>query len=139
MIIIIDSWAWIEYFAGSAYGSIVREYLSDEYTVFTPNVVLLEIAGKYAREGFDEKETLKRLLFILKKSDILEFDHELAVKAGKCLLELRENAKRLRLKKEPGIVDGLLLAMARKLKGKILTGDEHFKDLKEAIFIKETS
>jgi len=135
MNIIVDSWAWIEYFAGTKYGAIVKEYL-EKHVCFTPNIVLLEIAGKYAREGFSEKEILKRILFIIKKTEIIEFTYEDAVKASFCYLELREHARKLGLKKKPGIADGLLLALARRYNAKILTGDEHFREITEVIFIK---
>ena len=136
MKIIIDSWAWIEYFSGSKHGQIVKEYINKN-SIITPNIVLLEIASKYIREGFKEREILKRLLFIIKKSDIIDFDYEIAVEAAKCMLELRKHAKKMNIKKKPGIADGLILALAKRLNGKILTGDDHFKNLPETIFIKQ--
>lgn len=138
MSVIIDSWSWIEYFAGTEYGKIVKEYL-EKHLCFTPNIVLLEIAGKYARAGFSKEEILRRILFIIKKSEILEFTYEDVVEASFCYLELRKHAKELGLKKKPGIADGLILALARRYNAKILTGDEHFKGLKETIFIKTHS
>ena len=134
--IIADSWIWIEYFRGTDYGSILDKYLKKSQ-VATPNIVLLEIAGKYIREGLPKDLVRARLLFIVTKSEIVEFDHELAVSAAECLLELRAHAKKLGLKKKPGIADGLILALARRLGMKILTGDEHFKNLPEAIYVKE--
>lgn len=136
MIIVIDSWAWIEYFSGSSSGRIVRDYLA-KYPVVTPNIVLLELASKYIREGFSESDIRRRLLFVLKRSELVEFDYDLSVEAAKCLIELREHAKKLGMKKKPGIADGLILAIARRVGGKILTGDPHFKNLSEVIFIKE--
>jgi len=38
--------------------------------------------------------------------------------------------------KDFGLADAYVLATARRLKSKILTGDPHFKSLKEAIMIK---
>ncbi|MHA1589063.1 MAG: PIN domain-containing protein [Candidatus Njordarchaeales archaeon] len=135
MIIVLDSWAWIEYFSGSEHGLIVKDYL-EKHQIITPNIVLLEIAGKYAREGFNREEILKRLLFIIKKSEIIDFDHELAVEAAECLIELRKHAKKQGIKQRPGIADGLILAITRKVRGKLLTGDKHFKGLRDVIFIK---
>ncbi len=134
--IIADSWIWIEYFRGTTYGGILDKYLKRSQ-VATPNIVLLEIAGKYIREGLPKDYIRTRLLFIVTRSKVIEFDHELAISAAECLLELRRHAKKLNLKKKPGIADGLILALARKLNMKILTGDAHFKDLPEAIYVKE--
>ncbi|MHA1616584.1 MAG: PIN domain-containing protein [Candidatus Njordarchaeales archaeon] len=139
MIIIMNSWAWIEYFLGSEYGKVVRKYLSSNQYIVTPNIVLLEIASKYTREGFSKEEILKRLMFIVKKSDIAEFDYKIAAEAAKCMIELRTHSKKLGTKKKPGIADGLILAIARKIGGKILTGDDHFKGLPETIFIKSSN
>jgi predicted nucleic acid-binding protein len=38
--------------------------------------------------------------------------------------------------KDFGLADAYVLATARKLKSKILTGDPHFKGMKEAVLIK---
>jgi predicted nucleic acid-binding protein len=35
-----------------------------------------------------------------------------------------------------GLADSIVLCIARSIKGKVVTGDEHFKDLDEVIFIK---
>jgi len=136
MIIVADSWIWVEYFRGTKYGALLNRFLSSGEVV-TPNIVLLEIASKYVREGRSQEEIELRLRFIVSKSTIAEFDYELAVDAAKCLLELRSHAKKLGIKKKPGIADGLILAIARKLNAKILSGDEHFRGLPETIYAKD--
>ncbi len=133
--IIADSWIWIEYFRGTKHGLKLEELLRHGKIV-TPNIVLLEIASKYIREGISRADIELRLKFIVAKSTIIEFDHELAIKAAECLLELRKHAKNLGIKKKPGIADALILAIARELKAKILTGDQHFRDLPEVIYLK---
>lgn len=133
--IIADSWIWIEYFRGTKSGKMLEKYLRNK-EVATPNIVLLEVSSKYIREGVSKEDLKLRLRFIVAKSSIVEFDYELAVNAADCLLELRKHAKKLGIKKKPGIADALILAIARKLGAKILTGDEHFKDLPEVIFAK---
>jgi len=51
-LIVLDSYAWIEYFLGSDTGRTVREYLNTEEVV-TPSIVLAEIARKYLRDGVE--------------------------------------------------------------------------------------
>lgn len=133
--IIADSWIWIEYFRGTKHGKLLEKFLK-RGEVATPNIVLLEIASKYTREGLSKEELALRLRFIVAKTTIIEFDYELAISAAECLLELRKHAKKLGVKKKPGIADALILAIARKLGAKILTGDEHFRDLPETVFAK---
>jgi predicted nucleic acid-binding protein len=132
-LIVLDSYAWIEYFLGGDSGRIVKEYLDSE-EVFTPSIVLAEVARKYLREGVDEKDVVKRLIFIVSRSNILELDVQLSVLAAKAYLELLKMAKEKKLK-TPSLTDGIVLAAGRMLKARIVTGDEHFKGLNETIFL----
>jgi len=132
--VIIDSWAWIEYFSGTKEGKIVAKYIS-ESECYTPSIVLGEIAGKYLRENFPSSDVRKRLLFIIKVSNIINLDVELAIEGGLCWIELRDLAKTKNLPKKPSLSDGIILAATRKINGKVITGDPHFKFLKEAIYL----
>ncbi|HIE32764.1 MAG TPA: type II toxin-antitoxin system VapC family toxin [Thermodesulfobacteriaceae bacterium] len=49
--VVVDSYAWIEYFSGSKAGELVKEYLISASSAYTPSIVLAEIARKYMREG----------------------------------------------------------------------------------------
>lgn len=131
--IILDSYAWIEYFLGSEAGKVVKQYLGSE-EVATPSIVLAEIARKYIREQMEEKDVLRRLLFISANSGIMEIDAKLSLAAAKAYMELLKKAKIEGLAK-PSLADGIILAVGRALTAKILTGDEHFKGLKEVIQI----
>ena len=131
--IVLDSYAWVEYFLGSEAGKIVKEYLNIEEAV-TPSIVLAEIARKYLREQIDEKEVVRRLEFVSANSIIAEIDVDLSVAAAKAYLEILEKAEREKLKK-PGLTDGIVFAIGKTLGAKIITGDEHFKRLTEVIFI----
>jgi predicted nucleic acid-binding protein len=132
-LIVLDSYAWIEYFLGSDSGRIVKEYLDGE-EAFTPSIVLAEVARKYLREGMDEEDVARRLIFIVSRSNILELDVQLSVLAAKAYLELLKTARGKKLK-TPSLTDGIVLAAGRMLKAKIVTGDEHFKGLNETIFL----
>jgi len=132
-LIVLDSYAWVEYFLGSEAGKIVKEYLNIEEAV-TPSIVLAEIARKYLREQIDEKEVVRRLEFVSANSIIAEIDVDLSVAAAKAYLEILEKAEREKLKK-PGLTDGIVFAIGKTLGAKIITGDEHFKRLTEVIFI----
>jgi len=62
-------------------------------------------------------------------------DEKLALETGKAYLELVKHAKNIGLRQKPSFVDAIILATARKLQAKIITGDKHFKGLKETIWI----
>lgn len=124
--ILLDTYAWIEYFKGSEKGKIVENYLNKEETV-TPSIVLIELSCKSAKEKWDFEKYLR---FIKSKSLIMELDENTIISCGKVYAEEK--------KKKPSfsIPDAIILTTAIKLKARILTGDEHFRDLKEAIMIK---
>ena len=123
---VIDTFAWIEYFAGSEYGEKVRVRI-DGGQAITPSIVIAEFTDKYVREGMNPRERLK---FIRIKSMIVPLDDEVAEAAGKISAE-----RRVRIKGW-GLVDSVVLATARASGAKVVTGDEHFRDLDEAIMIK---
>lgn len=130
---IIDSYAWLEYFRASKAGEVAKGYIENENAV-TPTVVVAEISLKLLQEIKLGNETaqgrLKRLDFIRATSRIVELDFETAAEAGKVNEELKETAKVW------GLVDSIILCTARNLKGKVVTGDEHFRHLDEVVFIK---
>jgi len=48
--IVVDSYAWIELFAGSDKGEKVRrKYMEKSEEIYTPDIVLAEMARKYIR------------------------------------------------------------------------------------------
>ena len=92
----------------------------------TPALVIAEFTDKYVREHIDPGERLK---FIRTKTAIISLDDEIAEAAGRISVERRRKVKRW------GLVDSCVLATARAKGAKVVTGDEHFDDLKECIRI----
>jgi predicted nucleic acid-binding protein len=131
---VIDAYAWVELFLGSEKGLRVKELLGDADEIYTPGTVLAEIACKYIREGADEKTVNLRLNAIASASNVTQVDSELALEAAKCYAELSTYAKKSKLN-TPSLFDAIVLATGRILKAKILTGDEHFKNQPETVWI----
>jgi len=71
---------------------------------------------------------------IVKCSQVVNVNFEIAMESAKAYLELMEEAKQEKLR-DPGLFDAIVLAVARVCTAKVLTGDEHFKGLKETIWI----
>jgi predicted nucleic acid-binding protein len=132
--IVIDAYAWIEFFTGSEEGCRVKEMLESADEVYTPDTVLAEIARKYIREGADGKTVEARLEIISAVSNISYIDAELALEAARCYLELAAKARETKLNL-PSLFDAIMLATGRTLKSKIVTGDEHFKNLPETVWV----
>lgn len=124
---IIDSYAWIEYLDGSSFGEKVKKIIEGNNELFSLNLTILEVISRTKRKKMDFESAYQLIISI---SKIAEITPELAKKAGIIHAEIREKIK------DFGLVDYLLLIIARKLNAKILTGDEHFRGFKEAIMIK---
>ncbi len=130
--IVFDSYAWIEYFMGSEKGATVKEHLKNEPV--TPSIVLCEVARKFFREGLAEDDVKRRLRFIVANSQIIEINTDISILSSKAYLDLERKAKAEK-KRKPSLADGIILATARSLQAKILTGDTHFEELVESIYI----
>ncbi|HIE23608.1 MAG TPA: type II toxin-antitoxin system VapC family toxin [Candidatus Korarchaeota archaeon] len=134
MKIVVDSYAWIELFIGSDEGDVVKEKLSEAEEIYTPDIVLAELARKYRRERVDAQIIAERLSKIVELSRIVPIDKKVAVKAAEMDLELREEARKKGLG-IPGLFDAIVLAVTHIIGAKLITGDEHFRGRPEVIWI----
>lgn len=132
--IVADAYAWIELFAGTRKGEFAKSRMEEAETVITPDTVLAEVARKYIREGIKEETARQRLSTILEASEPAYIDDGIALEAAKAYLQLEKRARDAGLGK-PSLFDALVLAIARKNDGKVLTGDEHFEGLPETVWI----
>lgn len=123
---IIDAYAWIEYLDGSETGRKVASIIENEDEVYTCAITLGEVVSKVARVGRDTKIAYDVLV---SNSRMITVDEELSLQAGLIHCEMRKTIK------DFGLADAYILAAARKLKSKIVTGDPHFQGVKEAIII----
>lgn len=125
---VIDAWAWVEYFIGSEFGARVNEILDEEGNeIYTCAITLAELISKVAREGRDAKAAYALLSG---NSQLVNADEKLSLEAGLLHFEMRKTLK------DFGLADAYALATARKIRSKILTGDPHFKGMREAVSIK---
>jgi predicted nucleic acid-binding protein len=123
---VIDAYAWIEYLDGSNSGKKVAAIIENNDEIYTCAMTLGEVVSKVARKGKDAKIAYDVLL---SNSQIITVDDELSLQAGLIHCEMRKTIK------DFGLADAYILATARKLKSKIVTGDPHFQGIKEAIMI----
>jgi len=130
---VIDSYVWIEYFRGTKRGEIAKKYIETENSA-TPTIVIAELSRKLLYEVLAKRETMEgrenKLNFIKTSTLVIELNEEIAILAGEIDIE------RKKLIKGWGMADSIILATARVKGAKIVTGDQHFKDLKNnVIFI----
>jgi predicted nucleic acid-binding protein len=118
---VFDSFAWVEYFAGSKRGLKVKEIVEDSEIIYTPAICLTEIKAKYLREGRDPED---RLEFIEDRSLVLPIDREIALKAGEFKVSLKLHT-----------ADALIYAIAVTRGCEVVTGDPHFEGLENVIML----
>ena len=123
---VIDSFAWVEYFAGSKAGEFAKGYIEGGDSI-TPTIVIAELSEKYARLKQDFSNKLK---FIILKSRTVALSEDIATLAGIVSVDRKKKISGW------GLADSIILATARLQKANVVTGDEHFRDLEEAIMIK---
>ena len=116
---LIDTYAWIEFFRGTESGMEAREVLRAERS-FTSVVSIAEIAEWCLKNNLRLQEYVRA---VTKGSVILRLDEQTASIAGTI------NHERKKTIRGWGMGDSLILATAVSYDLKILTGDSHFKDL----------
>jgi len=123
---VVDSYAWIEYFRGSKAGEKARRIIEGGEAA-TATISLAELREKYAREGwpyFDDD-----LLFISSSTILVSLTKDIAVRTGEMNVAMKAKVKGW------GIADSVILATAQAANAKVLTGDEHFSGIEQAILI----
>ncbi|MDO8460579.1 MAG: PIN domain-containing protein [Nanoarchaeota archaeon] len=116
---IVDSYAWVEYFKGSKQGEIAKKFIESK-TSATSVITIAELSEKYQRESKSFEEDFN---FIISQTKIIQLDIEIALLAGKIN---NENKKKI---KNWGMADAIILSSAKINKSKVVTGDEHFRNL----------
>jgi predicted nucleic acid-binding protein len=132
--IVVDSYAWVEIFQGTEKGQSALKAILDSELVITPEIVLAEISRKYFREGAKEQVIRSRIRTISQSSELSQIDEVIAVESGRSYLEIAEIAKKAKNKK-PSLFDAIVLATARVNNANVLTGDLHFRDLPETVWL----
>lgn len=118
--VVVDSYAWIEYADGSDEGARARQYIEGSSTLFTPAIVVAELADRATRLNRHKDWTASLYPFIRHNSTIVSLDDELANRAGEVKWEMRDSSP------EAGLADAIVLATARAQEARVLTGDPDF-------------
>lgn len=134
MILTIDTFAWAEIIRGSALALQAREAITSADRCLTPSVVFAEIASLCVRNGFADRVVNRELDAVRESSEIVPIDAWIAIAGAHGTEELRESARARKLPL-PGLADGLVLATARRFGSRLLTGDPHFRQCPETVWL----
>jgi predicted nucleic acid-binding protein len=124
---VFDTYAWIEYFDGSIKGEKVRNVLSEKSNeVVTNAVTAAEVVSVFSRR---DKDTSKALEAMRGLSVLHIVDEHVAEETGLVHSEMKKKMR------DFGLADAFVVASARQLNAKIVTGDPHFRNMKNVLFL----
>lgn len=124
---LIDTYGWIEYLNGSKKGEVIRDLINDSGNkIVVMECCIAEMITYSLREGKDYERALE---IIKNDSIILPITIDTWIKAAKIKHDFGKK------KKHFGLIDAILVAKQTELKCKIVSGDFHFKGIKDVIYI----
>jgi predicted nucleic acid-binding protein len=126
---LIDSYAWIEYFMGSEAGEKVKPIIEGLEEKLTPTICLAEVYAKTLKAESMELAENQRT-FIKERSALTPLDEATAIKSAEIDITMKKKIKGW------GLADSIVYATGLIKGAEIVTGDAHFKNLKNVIFIK---
>ena len=126
---VIDSYAWIEYFMGTEAGEKAKPILESQEEKITPTICLAEVYAKTLKVENGELAEKQRA-FIKEKSALASLDEPIAVESARVLTKMKKEIDGW------GMADSIVYATGLLKKAEVVTGDEHFKKLKNVLFIK---
>lgn len=113
---IVDSSAWLEYFADGPNAEHFAGPIEDTAALVVPSITLLEVFKRIAQQR-DEALALKYIA-VMQQGEVIDLDPALALRAA---------AAGLRHKLP--LADGIIYATAQSVQGLVWTQDTDFKDL----------
>ena len=123
MTVLIDSWAWIEYWKGSRYAEWAAKFIEGAETAIVSAINLAEIYHAIQRD-YDEKTANNKTDTVSKRCFIINLDRQIALESA-----------RLKQQHKLGLADSIVLATAKSQNARVITGDKDFKHLQDTIYI----
>ena len=124
---VVDAYAWIEYLEGSEKGKKVSEIImNNSNEIITSSATVAEVLGKVLRRNQDIKIALNHINNL---STVYNVSQEIGILSAQIHFEVKKKIK------EFGMLDAFVAATAKKIDAKILTGDNDFRNFKEAVMI----
>jgi len=121
--VLIDSWAWIEYWREGPRAREAAEYVEGDEDALASAVNLAEVYHWFLRQ-YDERVADERRRTIERRCLVVPLDADLAVEAA-----------RLRRGERLSLADSIILATARKFGASMVTGDPDLRGKRGVVFI----
>jgi predicted nucleic acid-binding protein len=121
--VLIDSWAWIEYWKGGRRAEEAASYIEGEEESVVSAINLAEVYLWIAR-SYDESTAGEKIATVEKRCHIVPVEKDVAIEAAK-----------IKRREKLGLADSLVLATARQVGGRVVTGDPDMKGLSDVVFL----
>ncbi len=118
---VLDSSAWLAFFADEKNAEIFRPIVLDTETLFVPTICIYEVFKVILRER-DESSALF-FIGVMQKARIINIDFEISLNAAKLNSSLK-------LPK----ADSMILASANKVNATLWTQDSDFKEIESVMY-----
>ena len=126
---IMDTYGWIEYFRGTKQGLTVKKIVDEKKNkIITIDSSLAEIKLHCLRTGYDFNYAMN---LIKANSIIFPVMIDTWLRASAIKFEM------MKKRQDFGLMDAILLAKQYEIGSKLVTGDPHFKGLKNIIFLED--
>ncbi len=123
MTVLIDSWAWIEFFQGSEPGKRVGDFIENNHEMIVSSINISEVY-RWILRFYDENTAEEKREAIRERCFVVDVDESIAVEAAKIKHQFGW-----------GLGDSIVYATAKQLGAEILTGDSDFKERDGVIFL----
>ncbi len=123
MTVLIDSWAWIEYWKGGRLAEGAASYIDGDEESVVSAINLAEVYLWVAR-SYGDATAEEKVATMEKRCHVIPVERDVAVEAAK-----------IKRKEKLGLADSLILATARQVGGRVVTGDADMKDLRDVVFL----
>ena len=123
MTVLIDSGVWIEYWKGGSSAKAAARYIEGDENAIVSTINLAEVFF-WVSGYYDETAAQRKLLTIEKRCNAIPVEKEIAIEAAK----IKKNEKL-------ALADSLILATARRVRAKLVTGDSDLKGKDQVIFL----
>ena len=123
---LLDSSAWIEYFAGTEKGMKIKQFINDAQ-IYTTGVIVAEVSTHFLKKGLHAGEAISAIRSL---AQLVHFDFNLGQKSAEIYIKERKTQGKF------GLADAHVVATARTVQAKLITCDYDFLSISEAIVIK---
>jgi len=128
-VVIFDAHAWCEYALDGPHAELIGKKLSSARQALTPASVLGELKESMLRHHVKTSKISSILLYVRNRSFIVNIDAEVAERAGDINFRYKKKIQGW------GMLDSMVYSVTLLKKGRVITGDPHFKNLPEVIYI----